>query len=404
MSQRQKFLGIAFLAVLLGVGVYHWFSGRDLVTLDFDNTPAGKVIKALEWKAGIKIVTNGDLTAPITIHLKNAPVYEAADTLAVRMGGDLRVGYIGAQQSSQINGALAAFASNENPGGWTTFASGGGWGGGGGGQGGGPNAGGQRRGNNRPSGNDTNAAAPAADNQAPSGGEQRGGNRNAGGRGPGGGGGGGEGFGGGGMDFGTGDPRFIDWTISDMTDRNLQAFYNQGYQKTGALFAVPTEWNPVLGKLPKSAQTRDMAKAIASAGKGSVQEVFLITVNQRPGQQVADEQRPSFTPNIFSPQRGPGRNPEWTAERMQAQIAALPPEEKIAAQKDMDTMKAFRESLRNLTDEERRAKWEELMKSPEVQERMEERQAARDAKNSPEQRDNRARNYLERKQSIKGSL
>jgi len=396
MSQRQKILGIAFLVVLLGVGIYHWFSGRDLVTLDFDNTPAGKVIKALEWKAGITIVTNGDLSAPITIHLKNAPVYEAVDTLAVRMGGDLRVGYIGAQQSGQIKAALAAFSTNENPGGWTTF-SGGGWGGGGQG---GPNAGGQRGGGNRPGG-DANAAAPAPGAQAPGGGEQRG-NRNAGGGGRGPGGGGGEGFGGGGMDFGSGDPRFIVWTISDMTDRNLQAFYNQGFQKTGALFAVPTEWNPVLGKLPKSGKTRDMAKAIASAGKGNVQEVFLITVNQRP-QQVAEE-RPSFTPNIFSPQRGPGRNPEWAAERVQAQIAALPPDEKIAAQKDVDMMRTFRDSLKNLSEEERRAKWEEFMKNPEVQERMEERQATRDAKNTPDQRDQRSRNYLERKQALKGGL
>lgn len=398
MFARQKILLISLGVVLVGVVIYHWCSGNGLVTLDFDNVPAGKVIKALESRGGIRVVTNGDLTAPISIHLKNAPVYEAADTVATRMGGDLRVAYVGAPQTSQIESAFKAFQTNENPGGWTVFAFGG-WGGGGpGGNGGGNNNQPNRNadGGNQPTANPPAAGTPDGGNRTVGGGNNRRG-------GPGGGGGWGGGFGGG-MDFGGGsDPRFVEWKISDMTDRNLQAYYNQGFQKTGALFAVPTDWNPVLVGLPKSGKTQDMAKKIASAGKGKVQEVFLITVNQR---QEGEPDQPRFTPTVFSASRGQGRqmNPEWIAERTQAQIAVLPPEERVQAQKDVDAFRAFRDSLKNLTEEERRAKWEEFMKNPEVQERMEERQATRDSRNSPDQRDSRARNYLERKQSMKGSL
>ena len=387
MSQRHQILIAAFLVVLGGVVVYHWFSDRGLVTLDYDNTPAGKVIKALERKGGIRVVTNGDLTAPISIHIKRAPVYEAADVVATRMGGDLRVAYVGAPQSAQIEEVFTAFASNTNPGNWTAYAPGfGGGGGGGGPQGNRPPR------NNAPTGDQpapvaNNSAAGGTNNERPRGG---GGN-----------------FGGGmmgGGDFGTGDPRFIEWKISDVTDRNLQAFLNQGAQKTGALFAVPSDWNSVLGGVPKGGPTRDMAKALASAAKGRVQEVFLITVNQRPAQ--SEEGGPRFTPTVFSPQRGAGRtmNPEWVRERVEAQIAALPPEERAQAKKDMDEFRAFRESLQNLTEEERRAKWEEFMNRPDIQEKMEERMAARDSKRSPEQRESRYRNYLSNKEAAKGSL
>lgn len=393
MSQRHKILFAAFLVVLGGVVIYHWFSDRGLVTLDFDNAPAGKVIKALERKGGIRVVTNGDLVAPISIHIKRAPVYEAADIVATRMGGDLRVAYVGAPQPEKIEEVFTAFSSNTNPGNWTAFA--GGFGGGGGG--GGPQG-------NRPPRNNTPPAGdqpvPVANNSAPT---PAAGDRPRGG----GGGAGGGNFGGGmmgGFDFGSGDPRFIEWNISEVTDRNLQSFLNQGAQKTGALFAVPTDWNPVLGGLPKGGKTRDMAKALTSAAKGKVQEVFLITVN--PQREERAEEGPRFTPTVFSPARGAGRgmNPEWIRERVEAQIATLPPEEREQARKDVAEFRAFRESLQNLSEEERRAKWEEFMKSEAVQDRMEERQAARDAKNSPEQRENRARHYLERKQSIKGGL
>jgi hypothetical protein len=69
----------------------------------------------------------------------------------------------------------------------------------------------------------------------------------------------------------------------------------------------------------------------------------------------------------------------------------------------MNEMRAFWESVRNLPEEERRAKMEEHFNKPEVQEQMEVRQNARDAKSPPERREERMRRYLDRKNQMKGS-
>lgn len=197
------------------------------------------------------------------------------------------------------------------------------------------------------------------------------------------------------------DPRAIVWKPSDSEDKSLQAILNQGSQKTGALFAVPQDWNPVVGRLPREGRTGKVTVSIVKSAKGSVQELFLLTV-QPPRPPVADDGGREFTRTVFSPQRGGQRNPEWMAERANAQIAALPEDQRADARKQMDEMRAFWESVRNLPEEERRAKMEEMMNKPEVQERMEERMNARDAKSPPQKREDRMRRYLNRKNQMKG--
>ncbi len=197
------------------------------------------------------------------------------------------------------------------------------------------------------------------------------------------------------------DPRGIIWKPSDSEDKSLQAILNQGAQKTGALFAVPKEWNPVVGKLPGEGRAGKVTASVVKSAKGSVQELFLVTV-QPPREQTAGNEA-EVTRTVFAPQRGGQRNPEWMAERAKAQIATLPPEQRADAQKQMDEMRTFWESVRNLPEEERRAKMEEMMNKPEVQERMEERMNARDAKSPPQKREDRMRRYLDRKNQMKGA-
>jgi hypothetical protein len=208
----------------------------------------------------------------------------------------------------------------------------------------------------------------------------------------------------GGGEFET-DPRAITWKPSDSEDKSLQAILNQASQKTGALFAVPEDWNPVVGKLPGEGRTGKVTMSLVKSAKGSVEELFLVTVQPARPQTAGNEQggRGEFTRTVFTPKRGGQRNSEWMAERARAQIAALPPEQRADAQKQMDEMRAFWESVRNLPEEERRAKIEEMMNRPEVQERMEERMNARDAKSPPQKREDRMRRYLDRKNQMKGT-
>lgn len=94
-------------------------------------------------------------------------------------------------------------------------------------------------------------------------------------------------------------------------------------------------------------------------------------------------------------------NPAWIAERAEAMIAQLPPAEQPAAKADFDSMHKIWEEVKDLPDDQRHAKLEEFFNRPEIQDRMTEREAARDARRSPEQREQRMKRYVERKKQAK---
>jgi hypothetical protein len=336
------------LVLLSGLLVWRWVTDWGYVTLNYSNAPLSEVIGSIERQGRVQITTNADPATRVTIRLKRAPVFEAIDTLAIRIDGNARLAYICAPSARQIADGLAAFESGSNPGGWAVFFFGFG-------------------------------GRMAMSDEAAL------------------------------------DPRFIEWKVTQAADNSLQAILEQGAQKTGALFAVPNEWNPALVALPSSAKTGKVAAALAKAAKGEMREIFLLTVRPPRGEgdrNVDDRTSGEFSETaqsatVFAPRRR-GRaersgNPEWIAERAQAQIAMLPVDEQAEAQRRFDEMRAFWQSLRDLPQQERRAKIEERMNSPEVQALMEERAAARDAARTPEQREQRYRNYIQRKEQIKGA-
>ncbi len=215
----------AVLVLLLGIVTWRWISNWGLVTCNFREAPLSKVIKSIEWQGGVTIVTNADLSKPMTLMLDHVPVMEAVDTLSLRLDGDARLAFVGAPTSKQIKEVLAAFSTNNNPGGWTVF-SGGGWGGPGGG---------------------------------------------------------------GGMMTDTPvDPFKVTWKVSETKDKNLQTLLDQGAQKTGTLFAVPKDWNPEIASVPLGGKVTKVAKSLFSKASGTMEEVFLVTVrgprsdNRRP--------------------------------------------------------------------------------------------------------------------------
>jgi hypothetical protein len=90
-------------------------------------------------------------------------------------------------------------------------------------------------------------------------------------------------------------------------------------------------------------------------------------------------------------------NQQWLDERNEKIIAALPPEEQASLRETEILFREFRESVRNLPQEERRAAAAEFFNRPAVQQRMEESMANRDAKRTPEQREARYRRAAERR-------
>ena len=199
------------------------------------------------------------------------------------------------------------------------------------------------------------------------------------------------------------DPRKIEWKVSADTDKSLQAFLDQGAQKTGAIFAVPVNWNPTVAAVPPAGKVGKVTADLLRTAHGQVREVFLLTIDaRRENPPVPAESSEQHGGSVFSAPRRGQENPEWTAERASARIAALPVENQAEARKRFDDARAFWEAMRGLPDEERRIKIEEYMSQPEVQLRMEERAALREARQTPEQREQRYRNYIQRKEQIKG--
>ncbi|HEY5741805.1 MAG TPA: hypothetical protein VIS99_04630 [Terrimicrobiaceae bacterium] len=194
------------------------------------------------------------------------------------------------------------------------------------------------------------------------------------------------------------DPRAITWTITDLPDRSLQTLLDQGAQKTGSIFAVPEEWNPSIAKFPLIDRVGRVAAELSRSAKGSVREVFLLKV------QRDNEQGPPQNNRVAFPGRPKAEeNVEWAGERVRARIALLPKDEQKEANRQFEEERAFWGSIRNLPVEERRAKIEEHRNKPEVQEREDERTAARYERSTPQQRERWFRNYIERKERLKGA-
>ena len=90
-------------------------------------------------------------------------------------------------------------------------------------------------------------------------------------------------------------------------------------------------------------------------------------------------------------------------ERIKAQLAQLSAADRAKAEAEIAERRAFFESLKNLTDEERRAKMQDMASDPARQAQQDARQAAQDARRSPEQRIQRAHNYVQRKQTAQAA-
>ena len=199
------------------------------------------------------------------------------------------------------------------------------------------------------------------------------------------------------------DLRRVAWTPSE--PGGLPALLEEAAQKTGVLLAAPTDWKPSASAPPAGPIAKSALRLFRDAG-GVSREVFLLRA------------RPSRDDGDWD---GGGRGGAWigsgagggwmralgdgksTEERVEAQIALLPKNEQEKARADARLMRQFWQEVRDLPEDQRRAKAQEFFNRPEVAERMDERRMAREAKMTPKQRVERAQRYLERKAAMKKS-
>ncbi|MBU3665753.1 MAG: hypothetical protein FGM15_07750 [Chthoniobacterales bacterium] len=340
MTDKQKLLPAILVALIAGWAGWYFISGWGLVTLDCNDTPVQKVLSSIARQGGIKIETNLDPSTPVTIKVKRVPPLEALDIVAARTEAAWRLAYLGSPDVQTIESALAAFRSSQQAEGWSSFGGGG-----------------------------FSLIEPRS-----------------------------------GIPL---DLRRVVWNPSGTA--NLHDTLRQIAGETGALTAAPKDWNPDTVNTKGGEVRRVVPELFAKLG-GHSREVFLLRrAPQRTENADADADQPrrgggnwiGSNPVRDAGSRGPWGDPQQAAARAEAQIALLPKDEQPEARKDLDTMRQFWGELRNLPEDQRRAKAQEFFNSPAMQERMEQRRMAREAKMTPEQRNQRSRRYFDRKRAAK---
>jgi hypothetical protein len=199
------------------------------------------------------------------------------------------------------------------------------------------------------------------------------------------------------------DLRRVIWTPSE--PGGLPALLEEAAQKTGVLLAAPTDWKPSVSAPPAGPIAKTALRLFRDAG-GVSREVFLLRA--RPSRDDGDWDSGGRGGSWIGSGTGGGwmralGDGKRTKERVEAQIALLPKSEQEKARVDASLMRQFWQEVRDLPEDQRRAKAQEFFNRPEVAERMDERRMAREAKMTPKQRVERAQRYLERKAAMKKS-
>lgn len=344
MKHPRRILSALLVTLLLGSVAWYIYSGWGLVTLKVENAPVGKVLASIGKQGGIEIVSNLDPATTVSLDVRRVPPVEALDIVAVRTDSSWRLAYFGAPDRGAIETVLGAFRTSGDTSGWESHGRGG-----------------------------FTMFTPAS----------------------------GEAL----------DLRKIRWEPS--AEGELHALLEDAGAKTGVLLAAPTDWHPNLNP-PKPGPIAKTAPAVFSTAGGVSREVFLVRSSSARGDDESGrgewrgggnwigargQGRP---PREDRPGRGGmGGNPERMIARAEAQIALLPKEEQVKAREELDAMRKIWQEVRDLPEDQRRAKMQEILNRPEVADRMEQRQMSRESKMSPEQKIQRSKNYWERKNNAK---
>ena len=348
---RQRLLIPATIFLVVAVVVYWIWSGWGLITVDVNGKPLSEVIRSIEKQGGIVLRTNMDVTKPVSMHLHKVPLTEALATLAEVTDSRWRLGYLFAADTGTLKGALDSIASGKRPEGWKNFEV--------------PLFGG-----------------PGSLDDAPT----------------------------------PMDPRRDTWNVSEPAEKSLQGFMQAAAIGVAASFTCPEGFNPAVGKSPSSGQIRKAAPQLAKIAGAKVEEVFLL-LGRPAGVAESDRNRneddgPGGPPGSsgrssrgFSSRGGSGGPPNFDLmrQRQLAEIAKLPASEQAAAKAEVEEREKFFAELRELPEDQRRAKAEEFFNKPENQDRMADRKTRGDERKSPEQRLQKYQSYVTRKQAAKSA-
>jgi hypothetical protein len=187
--------------------------------------------------------------------------------------------------------------------------------------------------------------------------------------------------------------------VQPAKEPNLQSYLQQGSRSVSAAFIFREDWNPDVTSAPKSGPVTKVVPRLAKAARSTYEEFYFLRRTDRrpPSDDESGLRRASYDPEAEREQMR-----QAMEERAQAEINKLPPAERAAAQQEFNERWKLGESMRDLTRDERLARFREYMDDPKNAERFEQIKAAQDARKSPEQKLQEARRYLNFKAQAQG--
>lgn len=198
----------------------------------------------------------------------------------------------------------------------------------------------------------------------------------------------------------------------------LHDILRKAAQETEAVFLAPENWNPSASGAPVSGKISAAVARLAKSAGGTAREAVLLSGGWGGGRGAdrSSDRPPGGDGGQPRPWEGGGQRgggPGWglfdnpdalegMVKRAEQRIAHLPKDEQPAARAELETARAAFAEIAALPPEQRVAKMMERAQDPAFQQRMEERMTARDFRATPQQRLERYSRYIERKAERSG--
>jgi hypothetical protein len=111
---RQKILTSCFIflgLIWLGVCI---LSGWGTITLDYENRPLGTVLHSFTRQSSLKVLTDLDLSKPISVHVHRVPVTEALDALQASTESRGRLAFLIAPNQAGLQNLISLMPRPSN--------------------------------------------------------------------------------------------------------------------------------------------------------------------------------------------------------------------------------------------------------------------------------------------------
>ena len=333
---KVLFSFVGLLALLwLGLWISSWWG---TITLDFENKPLSAVLRSFTSQSKLKVITDLDLTKPITIHVRRVTVTEALDALQASAESRGRLAILFAPDAASMKNLLSALPTPTENSGILSIEYSTPW-----------------------------LFRGGIDNLP--------------------------------IDR---DPRNQIWTPSTQLPLQLRPLLEHAAQTTEVRLLIPQSWNPTLNKSLSAGPLSSSLPALAKVAGGQSQLVYLLPArSEREGPGGSSLTRDSNRTDLrwTGP---PTLSPEALLARFDSRIRGLPSSEQAdARQAAQESVRQYRE-WSTLTEEERDKKRQEIMNDPAGAERAGEGFSRAMRKMSPEQRSQRYQGYVARRAAQKG--